>query len=397
MYQDNPPAGQVQEPGEAVVSLVDAPAVTTDESTPADSAEPREPVHAFRDELARAMQAAAERERLRIEAEVDADATAHIEKVRTRASAEATELKRLAEDDVTGIRGWAKSEIERIRGEADSQIDERRDRLEQHLVHHSTIIDGEIDRVSEAVEGYRRELDAFFASMAAERDPSQIARMADTVPGPPDFELIRSIARAEAVDRLSELEASAETPAASEPGADEQPAAGGPSADDQPAAAGPSADDQPAAAGAPASVASEVSEQVAASAAEPVAIATEDQPSAATVPAPAESTAEAEAPAVAMASAESAGDASDAEPELVPVMDPVLAEKPADEDAGTPVAVEMAVTAGEPAAAEAAPEAESPEPVGAASAPDSNPAARFIRSLASWGSSIDHGSNDESK
>ncbi len=386
MYQDNPSAGQVKESDETVVSLVDAPAVTTDESTPAaDSAEPREPVHAFRDELARAMQATAERERLRIEAEVDADATAHIEKVRTRASAEATELKRLAEDDVTGIRGWAKSEIERIRGEADSQIDERRDRLEQHLVQHGTIIDGEIDRVSEAVEGYRRELDAFFASMAGERDPSQIARMADTVPGPPDFELIRSIARAEAVDRLSELEASAETPAANVPEANDQRAADG-----APAAVASEASEPV--------VASEASAPVAASDGEPVAVATDDQPSEATVPAAEpESTAEAETPAVAMASAESAGDATDAEPELVPVMDPALAEKPADVDAGTPVAVEMAVTAGEPAAAEAAPEAESPEPVGATSAPDSNPAARFIRSLASWGSSNDHGSHDEPK
>ena len=98
-----------------------------------------------------------------------------------------------------------------------------------------------------------------------------------------------------------------------------------------------------------------------------------------------------------MASAESAGDAIDAEPEMVPVMDPALAAKPADEDAGMQVAVGMAVAAGEPATAEATSEAETPEPVGATTAPDSNPAARFIRSLASWGSSIDHGSHDESK
>ena len=356
MYQDNASAGPDQATDEASSRLADVPAAATDEPTPTvDGAEPRETSHAFRDELARAMQGAAERERQRIESEVDADAAAHIEKVRTRAGAEAAELKRLAEDDVTGIRSWAKSEIERIRGEADTQIDGRRDRLEQHLVHHSTIIDGEIDRVSEAVEGYRHELDSFFASLAAEREPSEIARLADTVPGPPDFELIRSIARAEAVDRLSELEASAEAAPASEPVTVEPVA-------------------------------------------EPVAAATDDQPGETVEPvAAAEPAAEAAEPAIAMASAESAGDATDAEPEMVPVMDPALAERPADEDAGMPVAVEMAATDGEPAAAEATPEAESLEPVAALSAPDSNPAARFIRSLASWGSSPDHGSNDQSK
>lgn len=383
MYQDNAPAGPDQETDEASSSrLVDAPAAATDESTRnADGADPRETSHAFRDELARAMQGAAERERQRIESDVDADAAAHIEKVRTRAGAEAAELKRLAEDDVTGIRSWAKSEIERIRSDADTQIDERRDRLEQHLIHHSTIIDGEIDRVSEAVEGYRHELDTFFASLAAEREPSQIARMADTVPGPPDFELIRSIARAEAVERLSELEASAQAPA-SEPAADDAPAAQ---------------------AGENEGIASLGAGPIAVTETQTVAVATDDQPSETAEPTTeaAEPTENAE-PAIAMASAESAGDATDAEPEMVPVMDPALAEKPADEDAGMPVAVEMAATDGEPAAAEPAaaeptPEAESPEPVGAASAPDTNPAARFIRSLASWGSSPDHGSNDQSR
>jgi len=382
MYQDNASAGPDQATDEASSRVADAPVATTDESTPtAEATEPRETSHAFRDELARAMQGAAERERQRIEADVDADAAAHIEKVRSRAGAEATELKRLAEDDVTGIRSWAQSEIERIRGEADTQIDERRDRLEQHLIQHSTIIDGEIDRVSEAVEGYRHELDTFFASLAAEREPSQIARMADTIPGPPDFEVIRSIARAEAVDRLSELEASAE-PAATESVSDGQPGADG-----APVAKASEGSD----------AASMTAEPVVTSDAEPVATATSDQPSEAVeAAADTASTTEAGEPVGVMASAESAGDASDAEPVMVPVMDPALAEKPADED-GMPVAVEMAAMAGEPAAVEAAPEAETPEPVGAASGSDSNPAARFIRSLASWGSSPDHGSNDQSK
>ena len=63
--------------------------------------------------------------------------------------------------------------------------------------------------MSEAVEGYGHELDAFFVHLSEERDPTEIARLADTVPEPPDFEVIRAVARAEAVDRLSRLESGA--------------------------------------------------------------------------------------------------------------------------------------------------------------------------------------------
>lgn len=206
MYQDSVSAEPGSEPGETVETPAEDVSAVTDQTVAGESVEPRESAHAFRDELARAMHAAAERERLRIEAAVDDDATMHVEKVRGRALAEAGELKRLAEDDVTGIRSWAKSEIERIRGEADTQITERRERLEQHLIGHATIIDGEVDRVSEAVEGYRHELDVFFVQLSEERNPTEIARLADSVPAPPDFEVIRAVARAEAVDRLSRLE-----------------------------------------------------------------------------------------------------------------------------------------------------------------------------------------------
>ncbi len=213
MYQDSVSAEPGSEPGGTVEAPAEDVSTDTDQTVVSESVEPRESAHAFRDELARAMHAAAERERLRIEASVDDDATSHIEKVRGRALAEAGELKRLAEDDVTGIRSWAKSEIERIRGEADTQITERRERLEQHLIGHATIIDGEVDRVSEAVEGYRHELDVFFVQLSEERDPTEIARLADTVPAPPDFEVIRAVARAEAVDRLSRLETDDSSPA----------------------------------------------------------------------------------------------------------------------------------------------------------------------------------------
>ncbi len=388
------------------------------------AADTRESAHLFREELARAMQAAADRERQRIEMSVDEEATAHVEKVRSRASAEAGELKRLAEQDVAGIRAWAKSEIERIRSEADIQIGSRRERLEQHLVAHATIIDGEIDRVSEAVEGYRHELDVFFARLGSERDPSEIARLADTVPEAPDFEVIRAVARADAVNRLSALEAAADEAAAEEPGETAEAVAESGEAVTEPTVG--------------AAESGEAATEPTAGAAEPVATQS------------GESAPESSAPVT--ASAESAGETADAEPELVAVMDPALAaradepvaeatvegaeageavaapsetqtpsEAQAPSEAGTSGSAEVATAdaatadaaTADAATADAAPVADMtatageapaesteamPEPVGAAapSGPDTNPAARFIRSLTSWGSN-DHGSHDASK
>jgi len=284
----------------------------------------------------------AEHERLRIEASVDDDATVHVEKVRGRALAEAAELKRLAEDDVAGIRGWAKSEIERIRAEADVQIDERRERLEQHLINHATIIDGEVDRVSEAVEGYRHELAAFFVRLSQEGDPTEIARLADTVPEPPDFEVIRAVARAEAVDRLSRLES--EEPSQAETSS-EAPAADASSAP------------------ADSSVSTDERELVAVM--DPALAEPSDEPATA---------AEASDETPATGESEQSAEAS-----------------PADVTSADTTAAAGETTSGEPAA-------ETPEPVGAAagSSSDTNPATRFIRSLTSWGSS-DHGNGDQAK
>lgn len=399
MYQDSVSAEPGSEPAEAVDASVSVAAVDAEPST-AEIADPREAGHLFRDELARAMHAAAERERARIETAADEDGLVHVDKVRSRATAEAAELKRLAEEDVTGIRGWAKTEIERIRTEADVQINDRRERLEQHLVAHASIIDGEVDRVNEAVESYRNELDVFFVRLAIERDPSEIARLADTVPEPPDLEVIRAVARAEAVERLSRLETASDTVAEVAP---EGPMAVA-EVEPSPEASFEAAPEVPAAGAA---------SEGAAEASSDTESVTESEP-------------EADLVAVPMASAESAGDAvattAESEPELVAVMDPALADPTpgmaepvaqaesavsssdsdrsdddgptagaagsgsGDAEAPMASAADMAATAGEPAGEEEA--SPVPEPVGAASGPaaDSNAATRFIRSLTSWGS-----------
>ncbi len=361
MYQDSVSAEPGSEPGETVETPAEDVSAVTDQTVAGESVEPRESAHAFRDELARAMHAAAERERLRIEAAVDDDATMHVEKVRGRALAEAGELKRLAEDDVTGIRSWAKSEIERIRGEADTQITERRERLEQHLIGHATIIDGEVDRVSEAVEGYRHELDVFFVQLSEERNPTEIARLADSVPAPPDFEVIRAVARAEAVDRLSRLETEELGPAEA-------------SAE----AVVDAADSSAQAASAEGAGEASEGERELVAVMDP-ALASNDEPAAEASVATSE--------AAGTPATEGAARGEEAAEAAAVVAAAVAA-------ADAPVA-DMAATAGESADEQAA--SEPSEPVGAtAGATTENPASRFIRSLTSWGSG-DHGNDDQAK
>jgi hypothetical protein len=160
-------------------------------------------------EIARAMQVAADHERERIDAGIGEEETAQVEKIFGRASAEAAELSRHADQDVSLVNAWYKDEVKRIRAEADRQVDDRRTRLEQSLTHHGSLIEAEIESVHVAVEGYRASLGAFFGRLSEERDPSAIARLAGDLPDPPDLDGVRGEARAAAMQAL--VQASAET------------------------------------------------------------------------------------------------------------------------------------------------------------------------------------------
>ena len=155
-------------------------------------------------EIARAMQVAADRERQRIDASVGEEETAQVEKIVTRAAAEAAELSKHADEDVSVVNAWYKDEVKRIRGEADRRIDDRRTGLEQSLTIHGSLIEAEIESVHVAVEGYRGSLGAFFGRMAEERDPSAIARLAGDLPDPPDLDVVRAEARSSAMQALEQ-------------------------------------------------------------------------------------------------------------------------------------------------------------------------------------------------
>jgi len=156
-------------------------------------------IPSFLAELTRAMQATAEQERERIAAVVAEEASGQVDTARARASIEAEELRRLAEQDVGGIRAWAAEETERIREEANRRTDDRRKELEAHLAKHDSLIASEIAGVDVAVIDYRATLDRFFDELRGATDPADIARRAGSLPMPPDLDEVRATARANAV------------------------------------------------------------------------------------------------------------------------------------------------------------------------------------------------------
>jgi hypothetical protein len=160
--------------------------------------------------IARAMQVAAEQERERIDASVGEDEIAQIEKIHVRAAAESDELKKQAEEDVRLVDAWREDQIQRVREDADRQIDDRRRRLEQSLTHHGSLIQTEVQSVQVAVRGYRASLGAFFGRLSEAKDPSAIARLAGTLPDPPDLQEVRADARSGAMKEI-EQNSAAET------------------------------------------------------------------------------------------------------------------------------------------------------------------------------------------
>ena len=171
-------------------------------------------VPTFLHEIARTMQAAADREREQIAAEMANSLSAHVEKVRSRAATEAEELKRRAEADVDHIREWSAAEAERLRQETENRIGARREGLDRDLRQHDTLVEREISQAGEAVEEYRGELDRFVGRLASEQEPTEIARLASLLPEPPSVEEIASAARAEAIAQLARSEAATDVTSA---------------------------------------------------------------------------------------------------------------------------------------------------------------------------------------
>jgi hypothetical protein len=202
--------GSVSPAAESDEHYESSPPPGEDRTEPAEAGE----VPKFLNEIARTMQAAADRERGRIAAEVANTLDAHVQKVRIRASVEAEELKRLADEDVDHIHEWSAAEGERLRRETESRIGARREDLERLLRQHDALVERETSGASQAVEKYRAELDRFVSRLAGEREPTEIAQLASLLPEPPRIEEIASAARADAIAQLSRSEAATDVASA---------------------------------------------------------------------------------------------------------------------------------------------------------------------------------------
>ena len=166
-------------------------------------------VPTFLQEIARTMQATADRERDRIAADIADRLKALVETVRFRASTEAAELRRLAEADIDQIHEWSAGQVDRVRRETEMRVNARQEDLDQHLRQQDAVVEREIARATEAVEAYQNELGRFVGRLVSQQEPTEIARLASQLPEPPPVEVIASEARADALAQLSNSQAAA--------------------------------------------------------------------------------------------------------------------------------------------------------------------------------------------
>ena len=191
-------------------------------------------------EIARAMQTAAAQERERIHAGMGEEEATQIEKVRVRAAAELAALKQGADDDMRRVESWCDEQIRQIRLEASRRIEARGRELELSVSQHGSLIETEEQSVHGAVAGYRESLDAFFARLAEEDEPSAIAGLAGTLPDTPDLDAVRADARSRAMKALEEQEAARAAASTDDgPTTDEGPTDKGATDDEGPDRRGP--------------------------------------------------------------------------------------------------------------------------------------------------------------
>jgi hypothetical protein len=216
-HETDSPSGDSAESAEATGNSPGGGVKTADPTDEVGTAEAGL-VPTFLHEIARTMLATADRERERIATDMADSLGAHVEMVRSRASTEAEELKRLAEADVDHIHEWSAAEVERVRRETELRITARREDLERHLRQHDALVEREIARATETVEEYQNELGRFVGRLASEQEPTEIARLAGLLPEPPSVEEIASAARADAIAKFAASEAASESTSTTEPG-----------------------------------------------------------------------------------------------------------------------------------------------------------------------------------
>jgi hypothetical protein len=188
-----------------------APDGAGETSTPDDDA-------AFLSELAKAMKTAAGVERGRVAEDTDRRRADHIAAINARRDTEADRIRELAADDRKSIDAWADAERQRIQQEQARRTAALEEDLEKSLAEHRTRIDWEIERVEEAINSYRSEVETFFGSFETETDPVVIAQHAGRRPTFPALDAL-TVTAASHVDEASATVTEPEHDDSSGPGA----------------------------------------------------------------------------------------------------------------------------------------------------------------------------------
>ncbi len=141
----------------------------------------------FMADLSRAMQAAAQTARAETMVRFEADAKTVVDEIQVRATADATDLRRRADNDVAAIREWSKAEIARIREEAEARITARKTGLDREIEQHGAAVGARVQLVAAKVAEFDQLMNEFFERLNAEADPTRIATMAETMPDPPNL------------------------------------------------------------------------------------------------------------------------------------------------------------------------------------------------------------------
>jgi hypothetical protein len=174
----------------------------------------------FLAELVRTVQTTAGLERVRIAEETESRRQEHIDRIRARQSAEAEQMRELADHDKKEIDAWADGERKRIQAERERRNTERQKHLETSLAEHTAKVDRQVEAIEGAIAAYRADVDNFFSGIDRETDLVLIARQATRRPSFPVLDAIGEDTPGDATEAEAETtgedqpaaEAESETP-----------------------------------------------------------------------------------------------------------------------------------------------------------------------------------------
>ena len=183
----DPPVESAPVPVEAAAESAPTPPHAPDSLPAQDPAPARRPTK-FLTDLTHAMQVAAEQARAATLEQFRVDGSAYVEQIQGRSVADASALRRHADDDVASIKDWSKVEIARIREETESRITGRRGQLDDQLARHRALVERDVARIEGQIASFEAEMAAFFDELLAETDLTLLATRAQQMPEAPTFD-----------------------------------------------------------------------------------------------------------------------------------------------------------------------------------------------------------------